>query len=262
MELAPGLDPTAAALLCAAAVLTSALSAVVGMAGGITLLALMLLFLDPLVAIPVHGWIQLASNGARTAVQRRHVAGDIVARFALLLLPGAALGLAVARALPEEGLRLAIGLFVLGATWRPRWLLLGAHPERLARGPRFVGLGAVAGVLNMTVGATGPLIAPFFLGLGLRRQALVGTKAACQAAGHLAKGLVFGLGGFALAPWLPFLAVALAASVVGTWAGSRLLERVSERGFELLYKAVLTAIALRLVVGELPALRAVLSVSS
>ena len=248
MELAPGLDLATAALLCAAALVTSALSAVVGMAGGITLLALMLLFLDPLVAIPVHGWIQLASNGARATVQRHHVAGDIVARYALLLLPGAALGLAVARALPEEGLRLAIGVFVLGATWRPGWLLLGAHPERLARGPRFVGLGAVAGVLNMTV------IAPFFLGLGLSRQALVGTKAACQAAGHLAKGLVFGVGGFALAPWLPFLAAALAASVLGTWAGSRLLERVSERGFELLYKAVLTAIALRLVVGELPAL--------
>ena len=38
-------------VLAAAALATSVLSAVVGMAGGITLLTVMLLFLDPLVAI-------------------------------------------------------------------------------------------------------------------------------------------------------------------------------------------------------------------
>jgi uncharacterized membrane protein YfcA len=36
--------------------------------------------------------------------------------------------------------------------------------------------------------------------------------------------------------------------VVGTWIGSRLLDRVSELWFTRLYRAVLTVIALRLVV--------------
>ena len=48
-----------------AAFATSILSAVVGMAGGITLLAVMLLFLEPLAAIPLHGVIQLVSNSSR-----------------------------------------------------------------------------------------------------------------------------------------------------------------------------------------------------
>ncbi|MDH3212584.1 MAG: hypothetical protein OEM05_08875, partial [Myxococcales bacterium] len=60
-------------VLCAAALATSVLSAIVGMAGGITLLSVMLLFLEPLVAIPLHGVIQLVSNATRTAIQRRHV---------------------------------------------------------------------------------------------------------------------------------------------------------------------------------------------
>jgi len=38
--------------------------------------------------------------------------------------------------------------------------------------------------------------------------------------------------------------------LIGTWLGSRLLERVSERQFVLLYKTVLTLIALRLVLVE------------
>lgn len=245
------LAPTEAALLCAVAFATAVLSAVVGMAGGITLLAVMLLWIEPLVAIPLHGWIQLASNGSRAGIQRRHVDRGILLRFSALLLPAAAVGLALVHAIPADGLRAAIGAFVLLATWRPRWLLLGRHPERLAPGPRFVALGAGSGVLNMTVGATGPLIAPFFLGLGLSRQALVGTKAACQAAGHLAKVALFGVGGFALGPWLPLLAAAMAATFAGTWVGSRVLERVSEPAFEMLYKAVLTLVALRLVGEEL-----------
>ena len=61
-----------AGLLVLVAVATSALSAVVGMAGGITLLAIMLLYMEPLVAIPLHAVVQLVSNGSRSLIHRRH----------------------------------------------------------------------------------------------------------------------------------------------------------------------------------------------
>jgi uncharacterized membrane protein YfcA len=235
-------------ILGVAALVTSMLSAVVGMAGGITLLAVMLLFLDPLVAIPLHGVVQLVSNGSRTWVQRSHVRWNVLLPYAALLLPAGFVGLEIAQLLPAPAARVLIGAFVLVATWRPAWVLLGTHPETVDPRRRFVALGGVVGVLNMTVGATGPLIAPFFLNLGLTRQALVGTKAACQTAGHLAKIAVFGLAGFAFLAYALPLAVLSAAVVVGTWIGSRLLDRVSELWFTRLYRAVLTVIALRLVV--------------
>jgi uncharacterized membrane protein YfcA len=93
-------------------------------------------------------------------------------------------------------------------------------------------------------------IAPFFLDIGLPRQALVGTKAACQSLGHVAKLIVFGVAGFAYLAYLPLLALLSAMVVVGTWVGSRILDRVSERAFLVAYRAVLTLIALRLVLGE------------
>ena len=49
-----------------------------GLAGGMTLLGVMLLFYDPLVAIPLHGAIQLVSNGSRAWIQREHVERGIV----------------------------------------------------------------------------------------------------------------------------------------------------------------------------------------
>ena len=234
------------AILVVAALLTSILSAVVGMAGGITLLAVMLLFLPPLVAIPLHGVVQLVSNGSRTFVQRSHLRWDIIWRYGLLLLPMGFAGLALARSLPPAAVRAAIGVFVLVATWAPGVLLLGTHPEQANPSRRFIALGGVVGLLNVTLGATGPLIAPFFLNLGLSRFALIGTKAACQAMGHLAKLVVFGVTGFAYGGWIFVLAILSAAVVTGTWIGSRLLERVDERWFVLLYKTVLTGIAIRL----------------
>jgi uncharacterized membrane protein YfcA len=227
------------------------LSAVVGMAGGITLLAVMLLFLEPLVAIPIHGVVQLVSNGSRAWLQRDHVNHAIAWRYGLLLLPAGWVGLEIARALPPQGLRAAIGVFVLVATWLPGWLWLGAHPERASHHRRFVVLGAVVGVLNMTIGATGPLIAPFFLNLGLSRFELVGTKAACQLLGHLAKIAIFGLAGFAFGLHWVTLVVLCSLVVVGTALGTRLLHRVNERAFVLLYKGVLSVIAVHLVVREL-----------
>ncbi len=242
------------AILAAAAFATSILSAVVGMAGGITLLAVMLLFLEPLAAIPLHGVIQLISNSSRTAIQRKHVDLHILLRYSALLVPMSWVGLHLANALPAAATRVMIGIFVLIATWFPGWLLLGTHPEETNPGRRFLVLGGVVGVLNMTIGATGPLIAPFFLNLGLDRRALVGTKAACQTLGHLVKIVLFGMAGFAFAPYLVLLLAAGACVVVGTWIGSQILERVSERFFRRLYMGVLTVIALRLLAGEVFAL--------
>ena len=221
------------------------------MAGGITLLAAMLLLLPPLVAIPLHGVIQLASNGSRAWIQREHTRFEIVWRYALLLLPMGILGIQVAQALPEAAVRAAIGVFVLLATWAPGALLLGTHPEHANPRRRFFLLGGATGFLSVTIGATGPLIAPFFLNLGLTRQALVGTKAACQTMGHLAKIIVYGGVGFAFRDHIPLLVGGTVAVVAGTWIGSRILGQVSERLFVLLYKSVLTIIAIRLLLAEL-----------
>ncbi len=242
------LDPANLAILGAAALGTSILSAIVGMAGGITLLSVMLLMVEPLVAIPLHGVIQLVSNSSRAVVQRRHLHWNIIARYGLLLLPGGFVGLAVAQALPTPLLLTLIGLFVMTATWVPSLLLFGAHPENIRGERRFFVLGGVVGVLNPTVGATGPLIAPFFLDLGLSRFALIGTKAACQSLGHLAKIAVFGIAGFAFLEYWQLLLSLSVLVVLGTWIGSRLLEYVSERFFIWLYRSVLTLIALRLVI--------------
>ena len=59
------MDAFSLGVLTATAIATAILSAIVGMAGGIVLLTVMLLFFEPIVAIPLHGLVQLVSNGSR-----------------------------------------------------------------------------------------------------------------------------------------------------------------------------------------------------
>ena len=242
------LGPGQVAILALAALLTSVLSAIVGMGGGITLLALMLLFLDPLVAIPLHATVQLVSNGTRSLAQRRHIQWGILGLYALPLVPLGWLSLQLAEEIPPDAARALIGSFVLVSTWRPAWLLLGTQPGETSPRLRFLILGAAVGVMNVTFGATGPLIAPFFLNLGLTRFAIIGTKAACQLAGHAVKIGVFGLAGFAFPEWSGLLALLCLCVVLGTMLGTRLLAGVSETLFVRLYKTTLTGVAVFLVV--------------
>lgn len=243
-----GLSPADLTLLGAVAFATAVMTAMVGLGGGIILLSVMAIYLEPVIAIPVHGAVQLASNASRTWIQRRHVRWPILGRFAVLLVPGSILGLLVARTLPAEAVRTGIGVFVLLAIWAPKWLFLGIDPEHTHPTRRFLWLGGAIGFLNTAVGAVGPLLGPFLRGIGLTRHGIVGSFAAVQSLGHAVKIVVFTVAGFAFAAWLGPIALLAGCVVAGTWVGSRLLDRVPERVFQLLYKASLTALALRLLV--------------
>ena len=85
------MDLGTALLIGLGALGTSALTAVLGFGGGVVLLALLLLFVDPVVAIPLHAAIQVVSNGTRTVIRRHDVDWAIAARFSLLVLPAGAL---------------------------------------------------------------------------------------------------------------------------------------------------------------------------
>ena len=240
------MDPVTVALLCGVAFATAMLSAMVGLAGGTVLLAVMLLFFEPAAAVPLHGVIQLLSNGTRTLVQGRHVAWSVVGWYSLFLPPLALAGARVALAMPATLGTTLIGVFVLVATLRPGWLRVrpaGARGE--AR--RFALLGGAAGFLGSLIGAVGPLVAPFLLHLGLSRRGVVGTAAACQTAGHLAKIAAFGWVGFSYRQHLGLLMAMSMLVIAGTMAGSRLLDRVDETLFARVYRTVLVLVALRLV---------------
>lgn len=227
------------------ALATSALTAVLGFGGGVVLLALLLLVVEPVVAIPLHAAIQVWSNGTRVVIRRREVDWGITARSSLLLLPAGALAVPLAAAAPERALQALIAVAVLEATWVPE------RTDRALPAPSplgWVGVGAVLGFLNPLVGATGPLAAPLFRAATRTRLAFVGTFAATQVSGHLAKVLLFGVAGLVPTGQLAAVPVGVAGVVAGTWAGSRALDAMGEARFRVVYLWAITAVAAYLLV--------------
>ncbi|HKY41051.1 MAG TPA: sulfite exporter TauE/SafE family protein [Polyangiaceae bacterium] len=227
--------------LGAVTMLTSIVSGVMGMVGGMLLLAFMLLRFEPVVAIPVHGVVQLVANGSRAFFLRRHIDWPAVWRFVWPLLPAGALGIALLGYVPVGASRVGIGLFVLAATWLKSFFSIQAS----ATGRRALPIGgALVGFFSSLVGATGPLLGPFILALGLGSQAMIATMAACQVVQHASKVLLFGLRGFDLPRYLLPCAALCLCAVAGSAIGTRLLDRIPQKPFRLMVKLVLTALAL------------------
>ena len=109
-------------------------------------------------------------------------------------------------------------------------------------------LGLVVGFAAIFVGATGPLIAPFFLRDDFAKENVIATKAICQAATHLLKWPAFTLLGFSFVAHARLLALLVVAVIVGTVVGKRILGQITQRAFVILFEATLLSIALYLVI--------------
>ena len=241
MELIPPeLSMLSAAGLVVLSFITSMLTAAVGIGGGLLLLTVMVSFLPPIIVLPVHGVIQLGSNGGRMAVMRQHVDWRIWGFFAIGSILGVILAGQLFINLSLEVLRALLGLFVLYAVWTPK-----LRPSNIAlNGYTLVGIGTT--FITMFVGATGPLVSSFLSPKKLGRECVVATLAACMTVQHGLKGIAFGVLGFYFQPWIPVIVVMIASGFLGTLLGRRILKRLPEQLFSRLFRIVLTLLAGRL----------------
>ncbi len=246
--LPPDLPVGPALFLVAASFFTSALTAAFALGGGITLLALLSLFLPVEILIPLHGLVQLGSNVGRVAVQFRAVAWRRLWPFVAGAIVGALIGAQFVVTLPEAVLRVALGLFMLMVVF-VKIPKLGALPPS-----GFAIAGLATTFLSMFFGATGPINVAIFSRTFGDRVTLVGTLAAATSTQHLLKAIAFFALGVALGPYVPLIVAMLITGFFGTLAGTAFLKRLPERWFRLALTAILTIVALDLLWQGLPAL--------
>ena len=215
-------------LIAASSLVTSFISGILGMAGGMILMGVLLALLPLPAAMMLHGIAQLASNGWRAFLLRRDLDWRVFRGFAwgaaAAMVLFVALQLVVSKgvALVAMGLTPFIGL---------------ALPERLhlnveRRGHSFA-CGVVCTALSLMAGVSGPILDLFYVRSKMGRHAVVATKAATQSLGHLLKigyfGGIVAAAGSAVDPLFAALMVALA--FVGTSLSRQVLERISDTMF-------------------------------
>ncbi|MEE2762869.1 MAG: sulfite exporter TauE/SafE family protein [Pseudomonadota bacterium] len=235
------LSLSVALFLLACSALTSMITASLGAGGGVLLLVLMASWLPPAAIIPVHGMIQLGSNGGRAVLTRRQIDWSVIAAFAPGVVAGALLGAWLLVDLPATVWQLTIALFVLFLCWGPSL-------PKASFGPAGIFLASgLTSFVSLFVGATGPLVAAFIKQIHRDRFTTVATFAAAMTLQHAPKALVFTVAGFVFPDWLPFILAMIACGFAGTWLGLHVLRSLSNRWFHRIFNVVLTALALRLV---------------
>ena len=241
-------------ILIIAAFITSSISAILGMGGGIILLGIMALIIpEGYMVIALHGMIQLFSNTTRTYIFREYLKKELITEF----LKGVLLGLSLstlliifliqlfdvesANQIKVEILKPLIGIFII-------WFLFFKKTTQTIKNKSFILVGGISGLATTFIGATGPLIAPFFLNNKLSKNNIIANKAACQMITHFGKIPLFIY--FFNVNYIneyQILLPLILAVFLGTNFGKILLQFIPENIFRILFKTALTIIAIRLI---------------
>ncbi|WP_108396058.1 TSUP family transporter [Devosia submarina] len=228
------------AVLLLSVFLTSMLSGIFGMAGGLVLLGILLLILPVGTAIAVQGAIQLIANGSRAYFSRAYIDLRVLAIMTGGLVT-AAIALFILRYTPDLAtVCITIGLLPI-LLWIPQhWLALDASKPHHA----FL-CGLLGGGINLAVGVAGPTIDMFFIRTPMDRRTIIATKAAAQVVNHAAKIAFYWSATANLAPF-EWGAIALAApfAVLGTSAGHWVLQRLTDANFKRWTRLIVSTIGI------------------
>ncbi|MGB0906621.1 MAG: TSUP family transporter [Maricaulaceae bacterium] len=221
---------------------TAFISGVFGMAGGLIFMGVIATFMGVAEAMVVHGLVQSVSNSSRAYMLREHIRWDILGYELIGALPAGLFFLSISF-LPSKGLLfLALGLLPL-LLWLPRdWV----HGD-IERPRDAIACGALVMGLNLSAGVAGPALDFFYVKTELNKNEIVATKALTMFASHMCKVAYFGVPliaamGMSTLPPIWVLAAALPCAVIGTYFGTRVLQRFSDAGFRNYSRWLVTAV--------------------
>ncbi len=228
-------------LLIIATLLTSIISGVLSMAGGMILMIVFGLFLSVPAAMVLHGVAQAFSNGSRVWIYRRYIRWRVLGYYTLgaLIVTGA---FALLSFVPSTGVVfLLIGTFPFLALALPKSINLD-----MERGHVAFSSGVLVTAAQLLAGASGPVLDIFYVQSSLTREQILGTKAVTQTLGHILKlayyGSILTVASVALPWWI--IPGVVAAAIVGNYAASFIVSRMSDNQFKQMGRYVIMVIGL------------------
>jgi uncharacterized protein len=233
---------TSALIILATVLVTSIISGIFGMAGGIIFMGVLAALVPVAMAMIIHGAVQMVSNGYRAFLWRKHIDWTVFRRYALGSLAAVCLLFALSWRPDKQMVYLLLGLTTL-LVWLPKRVVDLDIQKRF----QAEGAGFVVQALNTVAGVAGPLLDLFFVRTDMTRHAIVATKAVTQVLAHFVKivfwsvPVIMAAGWGAMPPaWLIIAAVPL--SMLGTTLGGKVLERMTDVNFKRGMKYLVTAI--------------------
>ena len=227
--------------------ITSFMTAAIGVGGGIGLLAVMPQFLPISAVVPVHGLIQMVSNGSRFAFDYKSAKLDILPKYIIGCLVGAVIGYFFIGKFPEKYLSLILGFFILTITWTKIVSYLGFVFKNFAI------VGFFQTFLSLFVAVTGLISQPILMKMKMNKNEVIVTHAMQMSVLHGLKVAAFVMAGFAFMDYASLIIIMITASTIGSYLGGFLRDRISQRVGAVLLKAGVTFFGLKMILDHFTA---------
>ncbi|MDH3614459.1 MAG: sulfite exporter TauE/SafE family protein [Gammaproteobacteria bacterium] len=226
-------------IIVAGSFVASVFNAAFSAGGALIILAITSTVLPIQAIVPIHSTLLIGSTVTRIIFFWDFIDWRLVRSFLVGSLVGAFVGARIYVELPEAIIATAISVVMLVAIWLPEmsWRPRLRHP--------WIIVGFIHSLFS-TLFAYGALLHAVVLHANLERRQIIGTLGGCLAGMSIFKITGYAYYGFDYSPYYAVIAAAIAVSFLGTAVGKMIVDRLSEERFRLVYRALITLSALRL----------------
>ncbi|MGB0990419.1 sulfite exporter TauE/SafE family protein [Halarcobacter sp.] len=221
---------------------TSTIAGVVGLGGGMILIAILPSFLPINALVPVHGLTQLSSNLSRAVFGYKDVKVEVIPKFLIGSLAGVSFFAVILYFVSLTYIPLFIGIYILLSLWSQKF------NDKIKKFESYYLIGFIQSGFSIVVGATGPLATTLLVKDYNDKHTVVATAAALMSITHLLKVFAFMIFGFVFFDYIGILVAMIIGAVAGSYAGTKLRDKIDGKKFMLALKIILSLMAIKLVI--------------
>ncbi len=220
---------------------TSVVAAVVGIGGGMMLIAILPSFLATNALIPIHGLTQVSSNLSRAYFGYKDIEFSVVPKFLLGSILGIVFFAGILSLISLDYVPLFIGIYILLSLWSEKF------NEKIKKYENYYIAGFFQTGLSMVVGATGPLTMTLLFKDFKNKDKVVATGALLMSITHFLKIVVFIYFGFLFFDYIGIIVCMIFGAILGSYVGTKLRNRIDGKKFAIILKIMLTFLAINLI---------------
>lgn len=217
---------------------TSTVAGVIGLGGGMILIAVLPSFLPINALVPVHGLTQLSSNLSRAYFGYKDIKLEVIPKFLFGSLIGISVFAGILYFISLEYVPLFIGFYILFSLWSNKF------NEKIKKYESYILIGFFQTGLSIVVGATGPIATALLIKDYNDKDTVVATAAALMSITHLLKVFAFMFFGFVF-DYLGILIAMIIGAISGSYMGTKLRDKINGKKFLIFLKIFLSILALK-----------------
>lgn len=224
-------------------IFTSFVAGIVGVGGGLMLIAILPSFLPLQALIPIHGFTQMFSNISRAYFGYKDIQFKVVPKFLIGSILGVSFITLILDFISLEYIPLCIGMYILLSLWSKKF------NDKIKKYENYYLIGFLQSGLSVVVGATGPLTMTLLLKEYDDKNKVVATAALLMSITHCMKVFVFVYFGFMFFEYIDVISVMVIGVIVGSYISTKLRDKIDGKKLLFIIKILLSFLSLKLIIG-------------